>query len=138
MLTTLMFTLLAQLPSAEPTGDAFSWLLQSGQWVIAQFQAKNFLPACAMLVMMAVWAAKKFLGDKLKTEHMALLAAGLSLLSSLAMELIGMKTGSGGFDIFRALANGLMVGAGASGFWSLVGKKLFPNASPPADPPAGA
>lgn len=133
MLISIVLMALGQAP-VEPTdgADVMQWVMSTIQWTVEQFHAKNYLPAVAAIVMVLTFAVKKILGDKLKTEQLALVSAGLGLLTSLATELAGMAMGSGTFDILRAVAGGLLVGPLASGFWSLLGKKIFTKKTQPA------
>jgi hypothetical protein len=116
--------------------QSIDWVMNSVQWLVTQFQNRNYMPACGML-MLLVWAVKRFSGDALKAERLALLSAGLGVLSAVGMELLGLTVTSNKVDLTRAIVNGLMVGAGASGFWSLLGKQLLnknhPSITSPAD-----
>jgi len=87
------------------------------------------MPACGMLMMLLVWVIKRISGDALKTERLALLSAGLGVLSAVGIELLALTIDSNRVDLLTAIINGLMVGAGASGFWSLLGKKLLDTKS---------
>jgi hypothetical protein len=140
MLLTISHLALAVVPSPAPGDDMFGWAITTIQWIVEQFQAKNYMPAVGAIVMLAVFFIKKFFGDKISNARLTLLSAILGVLSSVAVSMMGVAMDASKMDIFSALSNGLMVGAAASGFWGLLGKHLLskkepaPSEIPPAPP----
>jgi UDP-N-acetylmuramyl pentapeptide phosphotransferase/UDP-N-acetylglucosamine-1-phosphate transferase len=123
-LSSFFSTLLTQVPSAEPGTDMFGWLLELLRWVVEQFKQKNYVPGMGGVVMVLVFFARMFLLKRLNSNVLPLVSAGLGVLLACGVNLAGLAVGSQPMDWLSALAMGLTTGAAASGFWSLVGKKL--------------
>ena len=136
MISTIFSHLLSAVPVADPGSDVFGWLLNTVKWAVEQFQARNFMPAVGAVVMVLVFAARKLFANVIESKHLTWLSMILGMLASLAASLLNLNASSSPMDILGALSNGLMVGAAASGFWSLLGKKLLGDK--PADPAAPA
>lgn len=122
MVTALYFTLLAQVTPPGADTNMSIWLTESIHWMVEQFNSRNFLPLCGVVIMVLVRLVHKFFGDKLEKKKLALVASLLGVISAVAMNLIGLAVDSTKTDIFAAISNGIMVGAAASGFWNVLGK----------------
>lgn len=151
MLSSLMITVLAQAPSPLPGDDTFGWILEAMKWMVEQFQSKNYMPATGMMIMVLVFLFNMFFKEKVNKKHLALVSAGVGVLSACAMNLMSLMAGYSSKDWMNAVAMGLTMGAAASGFWSMLGKKVLEetlpslmnkllkkeeNTPPPADPPS--
>jgi len=138
MISSFIVTVLAQVPALEPTGDMLGWLLESAKWMFEQYQAKNFMPAVGMLVMVLVFLFNNFFKTKLSKNALPWVSAVIGMLMAGAANLVGLAAGYTTQDWVSTLTSGLMAGAAASGLWSMLGKyvmtKLVPSA--PATPEA--
>lgn len=123
MLTTMISAVLAQ-PALEPTDDMVSWGLGVFKWIAEQFASKNYAAAIAGIVMVLVFALKLVLKEKLKSDALPMVSAGLGLALSLAGALSGAKVDMSVSAILGIVLAGLTTGALASGFWSLAGKRI--------------
>lgn len=125
MLTHVTSLILAQAaPAVEPTTDVVQWGLSLVKWIAEQFASKNYAAAIAGIVMAAVFLVKLFLKDKLSSDALPLVSAGIGLVLSLAGALAGAKADMSATSIMSIVLSGLTTGAMASGFWSLLGKRL--------------
>lgn len=125
MLMHLVTTLLSQLPVEPVDGDLTKYVGDMLKFVVEQFQHRNYVPAVASIVVLVTFAVKKIAGDKIKTGQLAIVSTVVALVASLATELAGLAVNAGGFDITRAVVNGLIVGPMASGLYSLLFKQIL-------------
>lgn len=121
----LVTTLLSQLPVEPVDGDLTKYVGDMLKFVVEQFQHRNYVPAVASIVVLVTFAVKKIAGDKIKTGQLAIVSTVVALVASLATELAGLAVNAGGFDITRAVVNGLIVGPMASGLYSLLFKQIL-------------
>lgn len=115
---------LAQAPMPDAT-DSASWMLQVVKWALEQFQQKNYMPAASGLLMLAIGLFQKFELTRLPKLAVPFVSAGLGVLGACAMNLTALALGSKPHDWLTAVLMGLTVGAGASGFWELIGQKAL-------------
>lgn len=140
MIINTIVTMLSAAPSPQPTGDdVFGWLLESVKWIVEQFQAHNYAPAVAMLVMVVTFLFSKLLASKLPRAAMPWVSAGIGVLIAMATKVLGMAMGASTTDLLSTLVQGFVAGMTASGMWSMLGKKLLGSSDPatadPAAPP---
>lgn len=132
MLTNLIPQLLAQLPPLPPPTpgtDTFGWVLQAGQFIVAAFKAHDTAPAIGVLVMVLTWTFNQFFKGKISTAALPFVSAALGVLTSIAANLTALAIGVTPMGWVSAILTGLTTGAAASGFWSLIGKKVFGSAN---------
>lgn len=121
MVTSLLLVL-AQMTPPAAGDDIVVWMSSSVKWMIDQFQNRNFLPLCGVVIMVLVRIIHKLFDQKLERKKLALVASLLGVISAVGMNLISLAVGSTKTDIIAAISNGIMVGAAASGFWNVLGK----------------
>ena len=92
------------------TVDILLAAIDGGQWPIV----------VGVAIMAIVWLARHILGERLPATWAPLVASGLGLLSGVAALLCA------GVEWPRALLLGLVSGAAASGWWSLLGRRFLP------------
>ena len=115
----------AEVVPASPNPDDLGSILSA---IIDAFKAKNWGILAGLVIMLIVWGVKKFI-PKIPTAYLPWISAALGVLAAVATDLL-----TGG-TWYVVIFNGLLVGAAASGLWSLVGKQLFgPHAETPATP----
>ena len=140
MLSLVPLYILAQTvaPVAVPGDDPVAWLLSMLKWIVEQFQAGNYLPAISGVVMVVIAVFHRFFEDRIPKRWLPLVSAGVGVLTAVALNMLDLALGCNKTDVLHALSTGLMVGSGASGFYSLAGKaimeKVFPRAELPAAP----
>lgn len=122
-MTMFLSTILAQL-TPEPSGDLVQWVLEMAKTIVEMFKDGRHGPAVAGIIMLVVFFLKVFLKDRLPKAALPWLAAGLGVMSAISMQLAALAVGAKAGDWASALVKGAMIGAGASGLWSLLGKKL--------------
>lgn len=140
MLTIITTLILAQ-PSVEPTTDTVDWAGSLVKWCIDQVAHKNYVALIAAIVMALTYLAKIVLKDRINSDHLPWISAGLGMMTSLAASLLGVTHGMPLVDVADLCITGLTTGAMASGFWSLVGRRMsdwldkkFPKIKPPDSP----
>lgn len=111
-------------PAPTPNPDDLGGILSA---IVDAFKAKNWGILAGLVIMLVVWGVKKFI-PKIPTNYLPWISAALGMLAAMATDLI-----SGG-TWYVVLFNGLLVGAAASGLWSLVGKQIFGAHAEPAAP----
>lgn len=82
------------------------------------FKNKNWGVFAGLVIMLLVWITRKFI-PKMPTSALPWVSAGMGIVASVATDLIA------GGTWYVAIFNGLLLGAAASGMWSLVGKHVF-------------
>lgn len=92
---------------------------------LEQYHARNFIPLVATFIMLAVFFLQKFLLPTLDKSKVPLVSAALGVGFGVASNLAALAVGSQPADWIGIIVTGLFTGATASGFWSLVGKKIF-------------
>lgn len=127
----LSFVLAQAQPATVPSDDIVAWILGSIKWIVEQIQQKNYLPAVGMMIVLIVFAVQKVLGDKVNSKYLPWLSAAFGILTTVAANLVALKTGSTSKDWVSVIVSGFVVGASASGLWSMLGKailgKIFPD-----------
>lgn len=125
-------------PSSDPGADPIAWALNLIKWMVEQFQAHNYAPAVGAAIMLAVWLARKLIGDRLPAKALPWVSMGLGMLFAMGAKLTALAMGMSSMDIIAALVSGAMAGFSASGMWSMFGKHVDAAVAPaaPADPPA--
>lgn len=96
--------------------------------LIAAFKSGNWALVSAIGIMLAVYLLRLFVLPKLKvsSDKLPYISAGLGLLVAIAVNL------SAGQPWMVAIFSGISMGAAASGFWHLIGEKIFPKPAAPA------
>src|SRR4030067_3528995 len=107
----LFVPLVAAATSAivDPAGDPGGW----GTTLIQLAGSGSWLAAGAVAVMLLVWGAKKFFGEKIKGLWLVLMSILVSLAAWLANSLI-----AGTSPTWQTAVAALLMAAGASGLWS--------------------
>ncbi len=85
---------------------------------------KNWAIAVSLLIMLLVWAGRKFVVPGLNPSAVPLVVAGMGLLVGLAGSI------GAGAPIIPSLLSGLFVGAAASGFWEQIFKHFLSPKAP--------
>lgn len=86
--------------------------------MIDSFKNKNWGVFAGLLIMLLVWVTRKFI-PKMPTNYLPWVSAAMGIVVSVATDLIA------GGTWYYAIFNGLLIGAAASGMWSLVGKHVL-------------
>lgn len=123
-MTNLIQAVFAQL-TPEPSGDVFMWVLQMGKTIVEMFQTGQHGAAVAGMVMLTVFGLRSLLKDRLPHAALPWLSAGLGVMSAVAMQLLALAVGARPTEWLTAVVQGALIGATASGLWSLLGKKLM-------------
>ena len=133
----LMFVLLATV-SAD--ADPVLWFLAQAKEGVDAFQRKDYLPAVGVAIMLLVFVLKRTpVLSWVSPRRLPLASAILGVIAAVGTNLAGLAMGYQTMDWMSALGTGLFCGAGASGFWSLLGKEVLPSAGSSgsgAPPPA--
>ena len=87
--------------------------------IVNAFNAKDWGIFAGLIIMALVWILKKFVWKKLPVAALPWVAAGAGIAVAVATGL------ASGLTWWKAILNGLTVGAAASGLWSLLGKRIF-------------
>jgi len=85
------------------------------------FTAKEWGIFVGCLIMFLVWFIRLFVLVKLPSDWLPWVASGMGVLLSIGVDLTSKV------PWWKAVLNGLLVGAAASGLWSQVGKKVLPT-----------
>jgi hypothetical protein len=85
------------------------------------FTAKEWGIFVGGLIMVVVWFARMFLLARLSSDWLPWVSSGMGVLLSISIDLTSKV------PWWKAVLNGLLVGAAASGLWSQVGKNLLPS-----------
>lgn len=116
----------ATAPAEPPQMEASEALaLVHKVWDAAK--SGHYLVASAGALMLLIWLFQMFFRNLIKREHLPLWSAGISIVFAVAMNLslapadVPMWKAA-----LEAVGLGLVVGPAASGWWSLVGKNMFP------------
>jgi hypothetical protein len=88
------------------------------------FKNKNWGVLAGLIIMLVVWVVGKFV-PKMSPKYLPWVSAGLGILGSISTDLFA------GGVWYTAIFNGLLIGAAASGMWSLVGKHVLPKKADP-------
>lgn len=135
------------IPPTSPGDDVLGWVLGSLKWLVDAMQQHQYAAAVGMVIMLLVWLFNHFVADKLGLDsaHMPLVSAIVGTVMAVGAALLTLQSPSMQ-DVLAALFKGVMLGASASGLYSLLGKYLLgwvekllgmnKQDAPPADPPA--
>lgn len=103
-------------PDVPDIGDDMGGFIEE---IVNAFNAKDWGIFAGLIIMALVWVLKKFVWKALPTGALPWVSAGAGVAVAIA-------TGLGaGLVWWKAILNGLTVGAAASGLWSLIGKHIF-------------
>jgi hypothetical protein len=111
------------IPSGQDIGQTVDLLKQ----IVAGFKDGSYREAIAALITLLVFLWRRFFNNfvmaKIQdTFWVAIIAAGLGFLSTLAVQLV-----VGDFSWAKFLLEGFVTSAEALALWTLVGKKLLPK-----------
>jgi len=95
--------------------------------MIDAFKNRNWGVFAGLIIMLLVWVTRKFI-PKMKADYLPWVSAAMGIVVSIATDLV-----AGGTWYF-AIFNGLLIGAAASGMWSLVGKHVLVQKPAPEAP----
>jgi hypothetical protein len=95
-------------------------------YIAKAFTARTWGPFAAGLLMLLVWIGRLVI-PRLPTKYIPWVAASAGVLASVAASL------AMGWEWWRAILNGLTVGAAAVGFWELFGKLFSDLIKKPTD-----
>lgn len=87
--------------------------------IVNAFNAKNWGIFAGFIVMAFIWGLKKFAWKSLSTSALPWVSAAAGVVAAIATSLVA------GQIWWKAILNGLTVGAAASGLWSMLGKYIF-------------
>lgn len=87
--------------------------------LVNAFNAKDWGILAGLIIMALIWILKKFVWKALPLAALPWVSAGAGVAVAVATGL------AAGLIWWKAILNGLTVGAAASGLWSLVGKHVF-------------
>lgn len=85
------------------------------------FTAKEWGIFVGCLIMLAVWFIRLFVLVRLPSDWLPWVASGMGVALSIGVDLTSKV------PWWKAVLNGLLIGAAASGLWSQVGKKVLPT-----------
>ena len=94
--------------------------------MVKAFNAKDWGIFAGLAIMIVIWGIKKFIWKSLPVGALPWVSAGLGVAVAVATGLFA------GLVWWKAILNGLTVGAAASGLWSMVGKRVFGENEPKA------
>lgn len=117
----------AAKPAAAAAAEPLPVEGNEGEYIkalVKAFNAKDWGIFAGLALMILVWVLKKFIWKTLPVGVLPWVSAGAGVAVAVAT---GLFTG---LIWWRAILNGLTVGAAASGLWSMVGKKIFGKNEP--------
>jgi len=111
----------------EP-GQEGDFLVKAVKWIYMKFQAKEYGPAVACILMLIVaflqWLLRKQ-GKKIRKKWTPWVVIVTATLGGAALGMVGIEPGAGWKAWLGAAGAGLGTGLGAIGAWELIGKKLL-------------
>lgn len=87
--------------------------------LVQAFNAKDWGIFAGLAIMLSLWILKKFIWKSLPVGALPWVSSGTGVVVAVASGLFV------GLIWWKAILNGLTVGAAASGLWSMVGKRVF-------------
>jgi len=111
----------------EP-GKEVSFVSEKIGAIVAAFKAKEYGPAFAAILMLIVSLVNLLavkLGKEIARKWMPTIAVVTGIGLGLAAELGSLAVGAGVSDWLTAIGQGLLIGWGASGLYSWLGKKIM-------------
>lgn len=113
---------------APAQGEEGAFLVKAVKWIYMKFQAKEYGPAVACILMLIVaflqWLLRKQ-GKKIRKKWTPWVVIVTATLGGAALGMVGIEPGAGWTAWLGAAGAGLGTGLGAIGAWELIGKKLL-------------
>lgn len=115
----------APAPSAEP--DNFGSAISTGKQAVDAFRRGGWLLGAALVVMLAVFAVKRFAIKSIPGSALPYVSLGLGVLGGVADVVIAANGQP--IDWLSAVLAGLMAGGAAVGGWETFGKRILGRVS---------